>query len=109
MAVTLSKQTLPHFYSKSLAFENFIKPDNLEKVKHAAGAALAFLGLGILLGSTLSLIGYFWGIASIAVEPIHSFFMTGIACTLCGFHLAEVSSVSPSINAGPFTFDLFRN
>lgn len=106
MTVLLSSQAPAPIFSENGTTPNLAKTGILDKVKHVAGVALAFLGLGILLGSALSLLGYFAGMLAITTEPIHPFFMTGIACTFCGFHLAGGSSASPSINAGPFTFNV---
>lgn len=84
--------------------QKHVEPTNwIDKIKYVAGIALALIGLGILAGATLALAGYFTGSTTIAIETIHPFFMTGIACSIGGFHMVKGGYAEPyaEISAGP--------
>jgi VIT1/CCC1 family predicted Fe2+/Mn2+ transporter len=83
-------------------------PEWIDRVKHAAGVALVITGLSLLFGASLALAGYFTGLIVVASKAIHPFFMTGIACSIAGFHLAKGGNTPPSIEitAGPLAVTL---
>ncbi len=83
-------------------------PTWIDKVKHVAGIVLVIIGLSVLIGASLALGGYFTGLIKVAAKTIHPFFMTGIACSISGFHMAKGSGAAPSIEitAGPLAVSL---
>ncbi len=73
-------------------------PALLDQIRRITGIALAFLGLAILFGASLSLANYLAGSLTMTAEAIHPFFMTGIACSISGFHLAKDGDNAPGID-----------
>ncbi len=61
----------------------------LDQLRRITGIALAVLGMAILIGAALTLYGHLMGLHAVPLETIHTVFMTGIACTVAGFHLAR--------------------
>lgn len=83
-------------------------PTALDKIKHVAGVALAMLGIAIVFGSAIALTGTLTGSVTVAVETIHTFFVTGMLSIIGGFHLAKTGSQpnSTEISAGPLALTI---
>lgn len=77
----------------------------LEKIKHVAGAAIAFFGLALLAFAAFAFLGHMIGFLSITAFNfnVEMTFMIGLVATVAGFNLSTKASQAAEIYLGPLS------
>jgi len=75
----------------------------LDKIKHAAGAAIALFGLIFLTFAAAALIGNLVGLFAFTAGNLEMAFMIGMVGTVSGFNLSTKGNQAAEVYLGPLS------